>query len=401
MPGTGWALKSYGFMFMVGFLSATYLAMRRCLRVKCDPDAILNITMVALFAGVIGARVFFVIHYWDENFANSRNVLLDVINLTQGGLEFLGGVVPAIFAVGAYIVWKKWSVRLYADFMAIVVAWGLAFGRVGCFLNGCCFGGACVDDQGLATSALAVEFPFGSPASIRQWQERRLTFPAELIFDGFKEDGRLDFWEAMPIGRDLLAMSPEARTKPLRRYEEKLESYERAKSRDPDGETTRELAAEVDRLKRARNAHQLRIAPLTIACKYPSRASSSRPMTFSELHDLADQYHAQAVHPTQLYSAVAAFLLANVLARLFHRRKRHGMVWGVFLLAYPPTRVLLEMIRADNPLDTFGLTASQAISIGLMIGGVIWLVAIYRFMPERSPAAVPYEPPCEPAADGA
>ena len=89
MPGTGWTLKSYGFMMMVGFLSAVYIGMRRAMRVKCDPDAILNIAFISLMSGVVGSRVFFVIHYWEESFADTPNPWLAAINITQGGLEFL------------------------------------------------------------------------------------------------------------------------------------------------------------------------------------------------------------------------------------------------------------------------------------------------------------------------
>ncbi len=393
MPGTGWTLKSYGFMMMAGFLSAVYLAMRRCMRVKADPDAMLNCAFVSLVVGVIGARIFFVIHYWDESFANAANPLLAMVNLTQGGLEFLGGVIPAIFVVALYLKWNGLSIRLYGDAMAIVIPWGLCFGRIGCFLNGCCFGSPWVDQHQGPGSALAVQFPFGSPAAVRQWEERRITIPAELIYHGFKSDGKSPLWEAMPMGRDLISMTPEAREKPLRKFNQLKESLKHAQAEDPDGEETSKLAERLKRQESIRDAHRLKIAPLLIAQKYPSREDPGIRTAFSEVRGLADRHPALWARPSQLYSAVSALLLANLLARIFHRRKRHGLVFGLLLVLYPLNRLALEVIRSDNPLDTFGLTVSQAMSLGMIAAGIIWIVVIYRFMPERSPAAVPWTPP--------
>ncbi len=393
MPGTGWALKSYGFMMMVGFLSGVYLAMRRCIRVKCDPDALLNCAFLALIVGVIGARIFFVIHYWDEGFADAPNKFLAVINITQGGLELLGGVIPATLVVWMYIWFKGWSVRVYADFMAVIVPWAVCFGRIGCFLNGCCFGGICVAEHHRPGSALAVQFPFASPAAVRQWEQRRVTIPAELIVDRFRDNTTSRLLEATPLGRDLLAMTPEAREKPLLAFEEIQEEYRRARADHSQGDEFEELTRQYKRREAVADAHRRSLSPLLVAEKYPSRVDPSRGSTHTEIRALAARHPAEWVHPTQLYSAASGFLLANLLARFFHRRKRHGAVFGLFLVLYPVSRVLLEMIRSDNPIDTFGLTVSQVMGLGMVAGGALWLFVIYRLLPEQSPAAIPWVPP--------
>ncbi|MBN1488280.1 MAG: prolipoprotein diacylglyceryl transferase, partial [Phycisphaerae bacterium] len=103
------------------------------------------------------------------------------------------------------------------------------------------------------------------------------------------------------------------------------------------------------------------------------------------------------VHPAQLYASVNAFLLAFLLNAIFHRRKRHGILVGILFILYPITRIVLEAIRADNPLDTGGLTVSQAVSVAGIVFGILWLLWIYR-QPLRSPRAVAFIPPEEPEA---
>lgn len=82
----GARITTYGFCMMVGFLTAVWFAMKRAVKVKADADEVLNLSMISLFAGVAGARVFFVIHYWRSEFADAPNRLLAVIDLTSGGL---------------------------------------------------------------------------------------------------------------------------------------------------------------------------------------------------------------------------------------------------------------------------------------------------------------------------
>jgi prolipoprotein diacylglyceryltransferase len=106
----------------------------------------------------------------------------------------------------------------------------------------------------------------------------------------------------------------------------------------------------------------------------------------------AREYRSLPVHPAQLYASLDGFLLAALLSMIFYRRKRHGVVFGWLLLLYPVCRIAEEIIRVDNPHDTVGLTISQFISVLILIGGVVWMVAVHR-MPLRSPKAVPYVPP--------
>jgi phosphatidylglycerol:prolipoprotein diacylglycerol transferase len=147
------SVKSYGTLMVVGFLAAVWLMRRMMKRVGQNPDTIANIAMYALICGVVGARVFYVIHYYDL----FRNRPLEVFAVWQGGLELLGGVIAAIVFLVSYLYFKKLPKRLYLDVLAVGLMVGLGFGRIGCLMNGCCYG-KCSDVP------WAVRFPYRSPA---------------------------------------------------------------------------------------------------------------------------------------------------------------------------------------------------------------------------------------------
>jgi len=132
-------IRSYGFMLMIGFLGGTWWAARRATRVKCDPDMVVNLGFIALVASVVGSRIFYVVHYWDEHFAGRG--FRAIIDITQGGLEFYGGFIGAMIALLAYMKLRKLSIRLYLDIVTPSLMFGMAMARIGCFLNGCCWAG--------------------------------------------------------------------------------------------------------------------------------------------------------------------------------------------------------------------------------------------------------------------
>lgn len=380
LPILGVPIRMYGFWLMVGFLSGVWLAMRRAQRVKADPDRVLDMSFLALIFGVVGARAFYVVHYWKSDFASAPNRLLAAIDITGGGLEFLGGFLGATAAILIYAVRKKVSARMYCDILAPSVMWGLAFARIGCFFNGCCFGGVCVVPSTQQPAlAWAVRFPFGSPVHLRQWEDRRVTVPAELITSA---PGALRPW-LLPAS--MLSMSVEKREEPNRRYQELLKEYEEAKAESPDAKATAVLKSAVEAARKKKNDQDRKLVSLRVAQRFPSRLVPTRSTSVTELEDLAARQRSLPVHPTQLYSAIHGILLSGLLSALFYIRKRHGVVIGALFVLYPIPRAILEFIRADNPHDVAGLTASQFVSLIMLIVGVVYLIFLYKRLPERSP----------------
>jgi len=121
---------------VIGFLAAVSLIRRLSRSFTPNPQYITNAALYSLIGGVAGARLFYVIHYFDS----FRDDLLSVFAIQQGGLELLGGVVLAIIIIVFYLLYHKLPVRRYLDVLAIGLVLALVFGRIGCFLFGCCFG---------------------------------------------------------------------------------------------------------------------------------------------------------------------------------------------------------------------------------------------------------------------
>jgi phosphatidylglycerol---prolipoprotein diacylglyceryl transferase len=131
-------LHGYGAMLCLGFLLAILLAARRAKSLKQSPDIIYNLALACFLGGLIGARAFYVIQY-GEHYHN----LLDYVKIWEGGLTFYGGLLLAVVCVVGYLRLARLPVLYWLDIVAPSVALGEGFGRLGCFLNGCCFGDVC------------------------------------------------------------------------------------------------------------------------------------------------------------------------------------------------------------------------------------------------------------------
>jgi phosphatidylglycerol:prolipoprotein diacylglycerol transferase len=163
----GKSLPVYGFgaMLFLGFTAAAWSAARRGVRVGYPPELMWDVAIWLFIAGVIGCRIFYCIQYGQRVFFDYRNgeyglktpwdLLVSAVNLPDGGLVWYGG----LFA-GALVAWwfcrqRKIPFLQLGDVVAPSLFVGLAFGRVGCFLNGCCYGDRC-------DLPWSVRFPMGS-----------------------------------------------------------------------------------------------------------------------------------------------------------------------------------------------------------------------------------------------
>jgi phosphatidylglycerol:prolipoprotein diacylglycerol transferase len=94
-----------------------------------------------MVGGIIGARVVYVTTYWKTQFADQP--WTEVFMVQHGGLVYYGGLIGSTVAGVLYLTWKKAPVWKIADILAPSIALGSVFGRIGCLLNGCCYGYAC------------------------------------------------------------------------------------------------------------------------------------------------------------------------------------------------------------------------------------------------------------------
>jgi len=129
-------IYSYGFMLVVAFAVSTALAVLEAKKQKLNPEIIFNLAFISFISGIVGARSFYII----ENLGYYIKRPLEVIMLQRGGLSWFGGLILAVSAGIAYLKNKKLPVYKTLDLIAPFVALAQAIGRIGCLLNGCCFG---------------------------------------------------------------------------------------------------------------------------------------------------------------------------------------------------------------------------------------------------------------------
>ncbi len=129
-------LYSYGALVALAFLTATYLSWKKAAAQGINPDKIIDACLCLLVSGLVGARLFYVLIYHDYYFSYP----LDILKIWEGGLIFYGGFIFASLSAIFFLLKQKIPVWKFADLIAPNISLGLAIGRVGCFLNGCCFG---------------------------------------------------------------------------------------------------------------------------------------------------------------------------------------------------------------------------------------------------------------------
>lgn len=133
-------LYSYGLSIAAGVAVAFYLMQKSSVREGFPtPEQAYDCIFVSVISGFIGARIFYVLQHLGEFQRNP----LEVFAIWQGGLIFYGGLAAGVFSLWIYTVKQKLSFFKIMDFIFPYGAMVHAFGRLGCFLNGCCFGRAC------------------------------------------------------------------------------------------------------------------------------------------------------------------------------------------------------------------------------------------------------------------
>jgi phosphatidylglycerol:prolipoprotein diacylglycerol transferase len=312
-------IKSYGLMMVVGFLAAVTVIRYLSRHFTRDPQLITNAALYSLVAGVIGARLFFVIHYFNQYRADPWSVFA----IWNGGLEVIGGVLLAIIVILLYGRHHKVPIRHYLDVLAIGLMAALMFGRIGCFLNGCCYGKPTDLPWG-------VRFPYGSfsyhsqvlPDLARHRPQPYLTLPQEY-FGYTNEKG------------------------------EHVSDLKPAKYLTPE---QRELAT---------------TGPYRALPVHPTQLYSSVGAALMGLILYGFLRRAQRAETRGRYSLLT----------------KPGSIFSLMFILYALMRFLMEIIRDDNPFEIDGLTISQLLCIVLAILGICLVVFFARSQPEKLPSA--------------
>ena len=353
----GLPIRSYGTMVLLGVVVGLAVAVRRARQIGLDSEYIFSLAFWIIFCGIVGARSFYVVEYW-ENFLRPSPqapqfwpTLGAVLNVAQGGLVVYGALLGAVVGMAGF--WWKYrrmlqkhgvGLLVLADLVAPSLMLGLALGRVGCFLNGCCYGGPC-------EAAWAVRFPQGSLPYESQVHRGQM-YGFSLLEHPKKEpivvSVRTD-WPAHQAGLAAGDRLVKVNGIPVHTSGQAQQEIARAFY------TQTPLRLETD------SGKQIAIPPVSI----PDR---SLP-----------------VHPAQLYASVNALIIGLFLLACSPYCRWPGQLFALMLTLYAVTRFLLEIIRTDEPgLGPLDLSISQYISILILIGvGIFWFIQT-RHLPQKS-----------------
>lgn len=134
----GFAIYWYGILAATAFVAAFWTASRRSEVYGLPGQAIVDLAPWLIGGAIVGARVWYVIYFWSDEFAGKP--LWEVFMLRRSGLVFYGGLVGASLATIVYARVQRLSLWRVADCLAPSIALGHGFGRIGCLMTGCCYG---------------------------------------------------------------------------------------------------------------------------------------------------------------------------------------------------------------------------------------------------------------------
>ncbi len=159
-------LRTYGACMATGFLICWWLIEKLGRRKDLS-----NLLLALMVSGVVGSRIAYVIEHWQSEFAANP---AQIVRVDQGGLMFYGGLILAIVVFFVWCVWKKERPLALGDLLCTVIPLGHAFGRLGCFFYGCCYGRD-------SDAWCAVTFPMGSPSWFEHGRRMVSVLPTQLF----------------------------------------------------------------------------------------------------------------------------------------------------------------------------------------------------------------------------
>jgi phosphatidylglycerol---prolipoprotein diacylglyceryl transferase len=337
----GVPIYGFGMMLFLAFLLCTWVAGRRAESEGIRWDTIQDLAIWLFLGGLLGARVTYLLQKdpWPSTF---MDFLMSLPRIWEGGIILYGSVLGAMasYALGYWLVFRKEGIPTLklADVIAPSMALGLCLGRIGCFLNGCCYGQvACAD-----CAVYPVHFPLSAPARYSLVDEgyqtcAGFTFDVEQDGNGVKvgkvEPGSAAANAGLASG-DIIERA-DGHPMPTT---ELLSDYLANFSHWPPGKT--DLTLEIH--------------------------GQSRPLTFTP--------RTLGLHPTQLYESVSMLLLFLFLTAVYPFRRHEGQVTALLMICYGLHRFFNELLRNDPRPVGFERYAS----VILIAGGVLLALMLWR-----------------------
>jgi phosphatidylglycerol:prolipoprotein diacylglycerol transferase len=347
IPGLEHGLPIYGFgaMLFVTFVTTVWIAGRRAKLEGINPNHIADLAFCLFATGVLGARIVYVWQYnvpWQQFF-----------NLMDGGIVFYGSFIGGLLG-GLGFHWfvirkERIAFWLLADVVAPTVALGVGLGRLGCLMNGCCYGGVCPAD------VPAIHFPL-------------LTAPAQSML--------VPDYQTL-LGFHLHAIGPDAVVV---------------------GQLEPGSAAHTSGIQPGDRITHIDGQPVGGLIEISARLGAAWPRGKRDVQFTVERDGKSVtllpyiplslgLHPTQLYETLSMVVLFVFLSAFYHVRRHNGQVFVLLMLGYAVHRFFNEMLRNDTTPVAFGLTLSQNISICIFVAGIILEAVLWNLLPHRTTAS--------------
>jgi phosphatidylglycerol---prolipoprotein diacylglyceryl transferase len=408
----GIPVYAYGAMLFLTFIVCVWFIGRRALRLgmQIPREKFQDLAIFVFIAGLIGARL---TYKWQFGVPWNK-----FVRIWEGGIVLYGGIIGGALA---FILFWRFALRRFnvsvwqlGDLVAPAVALGIAIGRVGCLLNGCCWGDVAPQD------VMGLEFPL-------------LTCPSrEMLVDrdglqtaaGFSRVERLD--DVRSVVGKVEPDSPAAKAGlmegdkilKLKLADAWLVNGEVLYLTGPDEKMTRVRDAlkqygavtEIDSklgdevlkvvVEKPEDFAPAYEAARTEAQHWPGRVTRSDvytdllgnwPRGRNSVQFIVERQGAEVelpaftprtlgLYPTQVYETISMLLIVFLLLAFYPFRRHDGQVWVLFMVLYAAHRFLNEILRTE-PIEAFGMTLSQIISGAVLLTAIaleIYLRATQR-----------------------
>jgi phosphatidylglycerol---prolipoprotein diacylglyceryl transferase len=435
IPGTesslmpdGIPIYGFGVMILLTFLiTAIIWGPRRAALIGLPKEKFQDLAILLFLFGFSGARIVYMIQYRDQFPSDIVGLITEFFKFYNGGIVVYGSVFGGLLAYWLFYkyVLKRLGVSGWklADVAAPLIAFGMAVGRIGCFLNGCCWGQPMVLETSSAPLvALAPQlgqFPIIPAHSrdqvtlapretdrmpqIRGLQTRIgiVSAPREIpigtgdprTFVMGVESGSEAFKAGLEVGDRVVRLNgepneiivevmglPDDLESVVKRLVDGGGKRLKAQRGSEEFSTARVAFVELEAYQKAVTAlaaPNLRVTlasfdSLTDMVREPRRGQSRLDLVVDRNgQNQAISFTPRTVpyYPTQVYESVSMLLLTGLLLAFQPFRRHDGQLMVLLMLGYSMHRFLNEALRIE-PTYALGLTLSQWISVGIFLAGV-------------------------------
>jgi prolipoprotein diacylglyceryltransferase len=336
----GVPIYGFGLMLFFAFILCTWLGGWRAERVGIKKEVIQDLALWIFLGGLLGARITYLLS--EKPIPGPVEFLMKLPRIWDGGIVLYGSVLGGIAGyLGAYLlVLRKQglSTLKLADVIAPSIAVGLCLGRMGCFLNGCCYGQVACSE----CAVCPVSFPMSAPSReylVDNGSQTAAGFTLDPKYTGAgARVGLVDPTSAVArAGLEAGSIIVEVNGHPVR--------------------DAVDLARLLSGREWPRGQWHLKLAYLP--------KQGAEPVTIDVVPRTLGLY------PTQLYEVVSMFLLLLVLLAYEPLRRYPGQLMAVLMVGYGIHRSLNELLRDDPRPVSLELLGSAVLIVG---GVMLWLV---------------------------